>query len=61
MVQQVKDLALLLQQLGPLLWRGFDLWTRNFHMLQTQPPAHPQPPKKDFRNDKKDLRGADAI
>lgn len=31
MVQQVKDL-LLLQQLGLLLWRGFDPLLGNFHM-----------------------------
>ena len=34
MVQQVKDLVLSLQQLGLLLWRGFDPWPRNFHILQ---------------------------
>ena len=31
--QWVKDLALLLQWLGLLLWQGFSLWPRNFHML----------------------------
>ena len=31
MVQQVRDPALSPQQLGPLLWRMFDPWTRNFH------------------------------
>ena len=31
-VQQVKDPVLSLQQLGSLLWHGFDLWPRNFHM-----------------------------
>ena len=30
----VKDLASSLQQLGSLLWRGCDLWFRNFHMMQ---------------------------
>ena len=34
MAQQVKDLVLSLQQLGLLLWRGFDPWPRNFHILQ---------------------------
>ena len=28
---------LLVQQLGLLLWRGFDPWPGNFHMLQVQP------------------------
>ena len=32
MAQQVKDPVLLLQQLGSLLWRGFDPWPGNFHM-----------------------------
>ena len=32
MVQQVRDPALSLQQLGLLLWRGFDPWPGNFHM-----------------------------
>ena len=35
-VQQVKDLVLSQQQPGSLLWRGFDLWPGNFHMLQGQ-------------------------
>ena len=30
--QPVKDLALSLQQLLPLLWHGFDPWPRNFPM-----------------------------
>ena len=34
MVQWVKDLALSLQCLGLLLWRGFSPWPKNFHMLQ---------------------------
>ena len=34
-VQWVKDLALL--QLWPQLWLGFNLWPRNFHMLQGWP------------------------
>ena len=33
MAQGVKDPALSLQQLGPLLWHGFSPWPRNFHML----------------------------
>ena len=32
--QWVKDLALSLQQLGSLLWCGFDLWPGNFYVLQ---------------------------
>ena len=32
-VQWVKDPALLLQRLGLLLWRRFDPWPGNFHML----------------------------
>ena len=31
-MQQVKDLALLLQQLGSLLWHRFYPWPRNFHV-----------------------------
>jgi len=30
--QWLKELALSLQQLGSLLWCGFDIWLRNFHM-----------------------------
>ena len=37
MVQWVKDLALSLQQLRSLLWRGFDPWPWNSHMPQVQP------------------------
>ena len=37
-VQRVKDLVLSLQQLKSLLWCGFDLWPRNFHMPQVCPP-----------------------
>ena len=33
-MQLVKDLALSLQWLGSLLGRGFDPWSRNFHMLK---------------------------
>ena len=36
MVQQVKDLALSLQQLRSLLWSRFDPWPRNFHMPWVQ-------------------------
>ena len=36
MAQWVKDLALSLQQLGPLLWHGFNPWLRNFYMPQVQ-------------------------
>ena len=32
MVQQVKDLAMSLQRLGSLPWRGLDPWPGNFHM-----------------------------
>ena len=31
--QRVKDPALSPQQLGWLLWCGFDLWPRNFYMM----------------------------
>lgn len=34
MMQQVKDPALSLQQLRSLLWRGYNLWSRNFHVLR---------------------------
>ena len=37
MAQWVKDLLLSLKPLGSLLWRGFDLWPRHFHMLWLQP------------------------
>ena len=36
-VQQVKDLALSLQQFGSLLWHGLCTWPRNFHMLRAWP------------------------
>ena len=35
-VQQVRDLAVSLQQLGSLLWCGFNSWARNFHMMRAQ-------------------------
>ena len=34
MMQWVKDLALSMQRLVSLLWRGFDSWPGNCHMLQ---------------------------
>ena len=37
MAQWVKDPALSLQQLGSLLWHGFNPWPENFHMLRTWP------------------------
>ena len=37
MTQWVKDLALLPQQLGLLLWSEFDPWPGNFRMLWAQP------------------------
>ena len=37
MTYWVKDLALSLQWLILLMWRGFDPWPRNFHMLQAWP------------------------
>ena len=36
-VEGVEDLALSLQQLRSLLWRGFDPWPGNIHMLQLWP------------------------
>lgn len=36
MARHVKDLALLLRQLGSLLWCVFDLWPGNFHTPQVQ-------------------------
>ena len=42
MAQWVKDQALSLQQLGLLLWPGFDPWPRNFWM----PWAWPKKKKK---------------
>ena len=36
-VQQVKDLALSLQQLRPMLWCEFNPWPRKFHMPQVLP------------------------
>ena len=35
--QQVKDVALSLQQLGSVLWGGFDPWPEDFQRLQAQP------------------------
>ena len=37
MAQWVKDPALSLQQLGLLLWHGFDPWPGNFRMPQVRP------------------------
>ena len=37
MAQQCKDLALSLLRLELLLWLGFNPWTVNFQVLQTQP------------------------
>lgn len=37
MTQWMKDLALSLQRLRPMLWRGFGPWLRNFHMAWAQP------------------------
>ena len=37
MVQRVKDPVSSLQQLGSLLWCGFDPWLRNVHMPWAQP------------------------
>ena len=36
-VQRDKDLALLLPQLGLLLWCGFSPWPRNFLMMWVWP------------------------
>jgi len=41
--QQVRDLALSLQQLGSRLWHWFDPWPGNFHMPQTWPKHRDQP------------------
>lgn len=35
-MQLVKNMMLLLQQLGSLLWQGFDPWLGTFHMLLVQ-------------------------
>ena len=48
MVQQIKDLALSLQQLVWLLWCGFNPWPGNFHML----PAQPKKKKKVIKENK---------
>ena len=40
--QWVKDLVLSLQWLGLLLWLGFSLWPRHFHMAPMQPKKHKQ-------------------
>ena len=37
MVQQVKDLALPLPQLEPLLWFGFHPWPGDFHLPWVRP------------------------
>ena len=37
MAQWVKQLVLSLLWLRPLLWRGFDPWPWNFHLLQMRP------------------------
>ena len=35
--QPVRDWVLSLLYLGLLLWYGFDLWSKNLHMLWVQP------------------------
>ena len=37
MAQWIKDLVLSLQQLGLLLWCGFDPWPGYFHVLKAWP------------------------
>ena len=45
-VQYVKDLALSLQWLGTLLWRGFDPWPGNFRILRAWPKPNQTTNKK---------------
>ena len=51
-MQWVKDLALSLQQLGLLLWCGFDRWPRNFHMLQEWPERETETERQTERDTK---------
>ena len=37
MAKWAKDMTLSLQQLGSLLWHGFDPWPGKFHMPCVQP------------------------
>ena len=48
-MQWVKNLVLSLQQLGSLLWDGFDPGARNFHALQ-------QEQKKELRGQSRETR-----
>ena len=52
-VQQVKDLALLLQQLGLLLRWALDPWPGNFHMLWVQPKNKTKQNLLQFNNNNK--------
>ena len=47
MAKWVKDLMLSLQQLGLLLWHGFDPWPVNFHMPQTWPGKRKEKKRKE--------------
>ena len=49
MAQYVKDLVLSLQQLGLLLWCGFDPWPRSFHRPQVQPEKKKRKEKEEKR------------
>ena len=51
MAQQVKGPASSLQQLRSLLWRRFDPWHGNLHMLQAQPKR-----KKKEKKDKTSIK-----
>ena len=46
MAQQIKDLALSLQQPWSLLWNRFNPWPGNFYTLQAQPKKKKKKKKK---------------
>ena len=48
--QQAKDLALSLQQLGSLLWHGFDCWPGSFHKSRVWPKTNKQTNKQTKTN-----------
>ena len=52
-VQQVKDLALSLQQLGLLLWHGFDPWLGNFQTYWAQTKKKKRKRKRKKKKEKK--------
>ena len=56
--QQAKDLALSLQQLGSLLWHGFDCWPGSFHKSRVWPKTNKQTNKNKQNSKPNQEKGA---